>query len=186
MIKKIVIIGPESTGKSTLCKQLAEHFETTWCPEYAREFLLSNGKNYDYDDLLTIAKGQLTLEDEYTTAMEKNSLPLLEDGGSLPLFIDTDMYVMKVWCEFVFEKCHPFILHEIIKRKYNLYLLCNVDIPWVKDELREYPDLETRKRLYRNYKDIMINQSVPWINISGNNDERLLKAINAVDELLKK
>jgi nicotinamide riboside kinase len=165
---------------------LAEHFETTWCPEYAREFLLSNGKNYDYDDLLTIAKGQLTLEDEYTTAMEKNSLPLLEDGGSLPLFIDTDMYVMKVWCEFVFEKCHPFILHEIIKRKYNLYLLCNVDIPWVKDELREYPDLETRKRLYRNYKDIMINQSVPWINISGNNDERLLKAINAVDELLKK
>jgi NadR type nicotinamide-nucleotide adenylyltransferase len=186
MIKKIVIIGPESTGKSTLCKQLAEHFETTWCPEYAREFLLSNGKNYDYDDLLTIAKGQLTLEDEYTAAMEKNSLPLLEDGGSIPLFIDTDMYVMKVWCEFVFEKCHPFILHEIIKRKYDLYLLCNVDIPWVKDELREYPDLETRKKLYRNYKDIMINQSTPWIDISGNNDERLLKAINAVDELLKK
>jgi NadR type nicotinamide-nucleotide adenylyltransferase len=186
MIKKIVIIGPESTGKSTLCKQLAEHYETTWCPEYAREFLLSNGKNYDFDDLLTIAKGQLALEDEYTSAMEKNSLPMLEDGGSLPLFIDTDMYVMKVWCEFVFEKCHPFVLHEIIKRKYDLYLLCNVDIPWVKDELREYPDLETRKKLYRNYKDIMINQSTPWIDISGNNDERLLKAINAVDELLKK
>jgi NadR type nicotinamide-nucleotide adenylyltransferase len=186
MIKKIVIIGPESTGKSTLCKQLAEHFETAWCPEYAREFLLSNGKNYDFDDLLTIAKGQLALEDEYTIAIEKNSLPLLEDGGSLPLFIDTDMYVMKVWCEFVFEKCHPFILHEIIKRKYDLYLLCNVDIPWVKDELREYPDLETRKKLYRNYKDTMINQPVPWVDISGNNDERLLKAINAVDELLKK
>jgi NadR type nicotinamide-nucleotide adenylyltransferase len=186
MIKKIVVIGPESTGKSTLCKQLAEHYETAWCPEYAREFLLSNGKNYDFDDLLTIAKGQLTLEDEYTAAMEKNPLPLLEDGGSIPLFIDTDMYVMKVWCEFVFEKCHPFILNEIINRKYDLYLLCNVDIPWVKDELREYPDLETRKKLYRNYKDIIINQSVPWVDISGSNDERLLKAITAVDELLKK
>ncbi len=186
MIKKIVIIGPESTGKSTLCKQLAEHYETAWCPEYARDFLLSNGKNYDFDDLLTIAKGQLALEDEYTTAMEKNSLPLLEDGGSIPLFIDTDMYVMKVWCEFVFEKCHPFILHEIIKRKYDLYLLCNVDIPWVKDELREYPDLDTRKRLYRNYKDIMINQSTPCIDISGGTDERLRKAITAVDELLNK
>jgi NadR type nicotinamide-nucleotide adenylyltransferase len=186
MIKKIVIIGPESTGKSTLCKQLAEHYETAWCPEYAREFLLSNGKNYDFDDLLTIAKGQLALEDEYTNAMEKNSLPLLEDGGSLPLFIDTDMYVMKVWCEFVFEKCHPFILHEIIKRKYDLYLLCNVDIPWVKDELREYPDLEIRKKLYRNYKDIMINQQTPWVDISGGNDERLQKAITAVDELLNK
>jgi NadR type nicotinamide-nucleotide adenylyltransferase len=186
MIKKIVILGPESTGKSTLCKQLAEHFETAWCPEYAREFLLSNGKNYDLDDLLTIAKGQLALEDEYSTAMEKNSLPLLEDGGSIPLFIDTDMYVMKVWCEFVFEKCHPFILHEIIKRKYDLYLLCNVDIPWVKDELREYPDLETRKKLYRNYKDIIINQQTPWVDISGGNDERLQKAITAVDELLNK
>jgi nicotinamide riboside kinase len=65
-------------------------------------------------------------------------------------------------------------------------LLCNVDIPWVKDELREYPDLETRKKLYRNYKDIIINQSVPWVDISGSNDERLLKAITAVDELLKK
>jgi NadR type nicotinamide-nucleotide adenylyltransferase len=186
MIKKIVILGPESTGKSTLCKQLAEHFETAWCPEYAREFLLSNGKNYDFDDLLTIAKGQLALEDEYSTAMEKNSLPLLEDGGSIPLFIDTDMYVMKVWCEFVFEKCHPFILHEIIERKYDLYLLCNVDIPWVKDELREYPDLETRKKLYRNYKDIIINQQTPWVDISGGNDERLQKAITAVDELLNK
>src|SRR6476620_1084080 len=68
MLKKIVVIGPESTGKSTLCKQLAEHFDTLWCPEYAREYLLTHGRDYAYDDLLTIAKGQLHLEDEY---MEK-------------------------------------------------------------------------------------------------------------------
>ena len=65
MQKKIVIIGPESTGKSTLCKQLAEHYKTLWCPEFAREYLLKNGMNYDYDDLLTIAKGQIALEEEY-------------------------------------------------------------------------------------------------------------------------
>jgi len=184
MLKKIVIIGPESTGKSTLAAQLAEHFETAWCPEFAREFLLSNGKDYTYEDLLTIAKGQLSLEDEYTTSLEEHSLPLLENGGNIPLFIDTDMYVMKVWCEFVFGECHRLILDNIVSRKYDLYLLCNVDLPWIKDELREYPDLETRQKLYYIYKDTMINQSTPWIDISGNYEERLAKAINAVKEHL--
>ena len=184
MLKKIVVIGPESTGKSTLCGQLEQHYETTWCPEFAREYLLTNGKNYDFEDLLTIAKGQLALEDEYSATLEENSLPMLEDGGHLPLFIDTDMYVMKVWCEFVFENCHRFILDEIVKRKYDLYLLCNTDLPWVKDELREYPDIESRKKVYAIYKDLMINQAVPWVDISGSYEERLQRAIVAVDDLL--
>jgi nicotinamide riboside kinase len=92
------------------------------------------------------------------------------------------MYVMKVWCEYVFNNCHRFILDEIVNRSYDLYLLCNVDLPWVKDDLREYPDLETRKKLYAVYKDIMITQQVPWVEISGNYEERLSKAIAAVDQ----
>lgn len=184
MLKKVVIIGPESTGKSTLCEQLAQHYETTWCPEFAREYLLINGINYEYDDLLTIAKGQLALEEEYTQALERNSLPMLEDGGHLPLFIDTDMYVMKVWCEFVFNKCHRYILDQIGEREYDLYLLCNIDLPWVEDELREYPDPHTRKKIYQIYKDIMLNQPVPWVEISGDYEKRLAKAITAVDQLL--
>ncbi len=184
MLNKIVIIGPESTGKSTLCTQLAQHFETIWCPEFAREYLLTNGTNYEFDDLLTIAKGQLALEDEYTDTLERNTLPLLEDGGSIPLFIDTDMYVMKVWCEFVFGKVHPFVNDNIALRKYDLYLLCNIDLPWVKDELREYPDVETRKKLYHLYKNILQNQPVPWVDVSGTYDERLATAITAVNKLL--
>ena len=185
MLKKIVIIGPESTGKSTLCEQLAQHYETAWCPEFAREYLLTNGTNYEFDDLLTIAKGQLALEDEYTLALENQSQDFLESGGHLPLFIDTDMYVMKVWCEFVFNKCHRFVLDQIVERRYDLYLLCNIDLPWVKDELREYPDLHTRQKLYTIYKDLMINQSVPWVDISGSYEQRLQKAITVVDALLK-
>ena len=100
------------------------------------------------------------------------------------LFIDTDMYVLKVWCEFVFDKCHHWILNQVVERKYDLYLLCNIDLPWVADELREYPDLESRARLYHHYKDIMINQPVPWVDISGNYEERLQKAITAVDTIL--
>ena len=203
MLKKIVIIGPESTGKSTLCKQLAEHYKTPWCPEFARDYLLKHGMNYEYDDLLTIAKGQIALEEEYivktgsqkgrkTTPADKTiSSGLSVSSLHSPLtthhsllFIDTDMYVMKVWCEFVFGKCHPFILEQIAKRKNDLYLLCNADLPWVKDELREYPDLETRCKLYSIYKNTMASQSVPWVDISGNYEERLQKAIEAVDRLL--
>lgn len=184
MLKKIVIIGPESTGKSTLSEQLARHYETIWCPEFAREYLLTNGTNYDYNDLLTIAKGQLALEDEYATRLEARCLPMLEEGGHLPYIIDTDMYVMKVWCEFVFGRCHRFILEQIATREYDLYLLCNVDLPWSADQLREYPELETRKKLYAIYKDLLVNQHTPWVEIGGSYDERLHMAIRAIDGLL--
>ena len=180
MLKKIVVIGPESTGKSTLSKQLAKHYNTLWCPEFAREYLLTYGTTYTYDDLLAIAKGQIALEEKYESEMF-HSTPT----ASQPfLFIDTDMYVMKVWSEFVFGKCHRFILEQIVKRKYDLYLLCNVDLPWAPDELREYPDLETRKKLYYIYKDIMINQGVPWVEISGKFNVRLKKAVDAVERLI--
>lgn len=194
---KIVVIGPESTGKSTLCDLLARHYNTQWCPEYAREYLLKHGMNYSYDDLLFIAKEQLALEDKYiqSTVGSRQSavspspftthLPRSARNDDSPfLFIDTDMYVMKVWCEFVFDKCHKWILEQIVRRNYDLYLLCNIDLPWTKDELREYPDPAPRKKLYQIYKDIMINQSTPWVEISGNTDERLQMAIKAVDQLV--
>ncbi len=176
MIKKIVIIGPESTGKSTLCEQLAAHYKTEWVKEYAREYLLANGTDYSFENLLDVAKGQISSEEKACHELSTKNYELS--------FIDTDMYVMKVWCEFVFEKCHHWILNRIVERKYDLYLLCNVDLPWVKDELREYPDLENRLKLYHHYKDIMINQKVPWVDISGDYEERLQKAVEAVDKIL--
>ena len=197
MLKKIVIIGPESTGKSTLCEKLAHHYDTSWCPEYAREYLLKHGTDYSYDNLLEIAKGQIAMEEKYIRIVEEDQaatglsrLPTndsrLSTHHSPLLFIDTDMYVMKVWCQFVFGKCHSWILNQINERKYDLYLLCNVDLPWVKDELREYPDLARRKKLYDIYREIMLKQAVPWIDISGNYEERFQKAVNAVDALQKK
>lgn len=183
MIKKVVVIGPESTGKSTLCKQLAEHYNTTWVQEYAREYLLKNGTDYSYENLLDIAKGQIENEELGIRNWEATNKSEIVNLKST-IFIDTDMYVMKVWSEFVFDKCHHWILNRIAERKYDLYLLCNIDMPWVKDELREYPDLVRRQKLYCYYKDILINQNVPWVDISGNYEERLAKAILATDTLL--
>ena len=194
-VKKIVVIGPESTGKSTLCELLAQHFKTEWCTEFAREYLLTNGTNYTFEDLEIIAKGQLALEEEASSIVNSqwsmveenrfiNTNSLLTIPHSPLLFLDTDMYVMKVWCEYVFGKCHTFILDEIVHRKYDLYLLCNIDLPWVKDELREYPDEKPRQELYKIYKDILINQQVPWVEISGNYEQRLQTAIEAVNKII--
>lgn len=178
-MKKVVIIGPESTGKSTLCEQLAAHYNTIWVEEYAREYLLKNGNKYNFETLLDIAKGQVEGEElgirNWEVANRKR-----QTANHKLVFIDTDMYVMKVWCEFVFEKCHHWILNRIVERKYDLYLLCNVDLPWVRDELREYPNLKEREKLYHYYKDVMINQKVPWVDISGGYEERLQKAISSL------
>jgi len=184
-LKKIVIIGPESTGKSSLCEQLASHYHTIWCPEYAREYLTKNGKQYNFDNLLSIAKGQIELEEKYISLKKKEMDETRNQSPATQfLFIDTDMYVMKVWCEFVFDKCHQYILDRIVERKYDLYLLCNTDLPWIADELREYPDLENREKLFRIYKDIMVNQNTDWIEIKGDYDQRLKIAIEAVNKLI--
>ncbi len=187
MTRKIVVIGPESTGKSTLCKQLAAHYNSPYAEEYAREYLLKNGISYTYDNLLDIARGQIAGEEsaiDHASFTETISSEQQITNNKQLLFIDTDMYVMKVWCEFVFGKCHHWILNQIAKRKYDLYLLCDIDLPWVKDDLREYPDLARRQKLYCYYKDLLINQHVPWVEISGNYEERLQKAIAAVDKII--
>jgi NadR type nicotinamide-nucleotide adenylyltransferase len=189
-IIKVVVIGPESTGKSTLCEKLAAHYNTIWVEEYAREFLLKNGNAYTQEDLLIIAKGQIENE-------EKAIQLLSESGSAFPfgglrgqtnkklLLIDTDMLVMKVWSEFVFNACDYFILNQIVERKYDCYLLCEPDIDWVKDELREYPDVETRLTLFHHYKDLMAHQHCNWKSINGDYESRLQKAISHIDTLLQ-
>jgi nicotinamide riboside kinase len=127
---------------------------------------------YSYETLSTIARGQLALEEK--GAERERDL----------LFIDTDLYVIKVWSEYVFGRCEAWILDEIVRRKYDAYLLCNTDLPWADDPLREYPDPGIRERLYHIYKDLLINQSVPWAEVSGVADQRLGRAIEAVEGLL--
>lgn len=174
--KKIVVNGPESTGKSSLCEALAAHFKTRWVPEYAREYLQTNGVTYTFEDLSRIARGQLALEDRLTAQAEAE--------GHRLLFIDTDLYVIKVWSEFVFHRCDTWILDQIAVRQYDAYLLCRTDLPWEKDELREYPDPVIRERIFRIYRETLVQQSTPWTEIAGQGDKRVAAGIAAVDGFL--
>lgn len=171
---KIVVLGPESTGKSTLSQKLAAHYNTVWTPEYAREYIENLSRPYEQHDLLAIARGQLQLEDE--KAQQASNL----------LICDTDLYVIKVWSEHKYGQCDPQILEQIASRRYDLYLLTYIDIPWENDPQREYPDPQMREYFYRIYRDIVMNSGVPWADIRGSYAEREAKAIAAVDALRNK
>ena len=168
IIKKIAIIGPESTGKSTLSEAMAEALHTVWVPEYAREYLKMIDRPYIEDDLVQIARGQVASEDKAAS------------GATHYLVCDTDLNVVKVWSEHKYGQCHPWILEEIASRKYDLYLLTDIDIPWEHDPMREHPDAAMRQYFYNIYKDIVLHSGVPWVNISGDADQRLNKAMDAV------
>lgn len=174
-MKKIVIVGPESTGKSSLCQALVQHFNGHWVREYARDYLTEHGTDYTFEDLLTIAKGQLALEDQATAQALDEQAPYL--------FLDTDMNVMHVWSTFVFGQEHELIEQERARRTYDMYLLACPDLPWTKDHLREYPDLETRDRLYHIYKSILENQSTPWAEVHGLGEARTQCAIDAMNDI---
>ncbi|HXB08920.1 MAG TPA: AAA family ATPase, partial [Puia sp.] len=117
--------------------------------------------------------GQLALEDRYAAAAGS--------AGRELLFVDTDLYVMKVWSEFVFGSCDAWILKQIARRQYDCYLLCRTDLPWAPDPLREYPEGSARDRLYHIYKDCLVNQSVPWAEIGGQGEARIAAGIAAVE-----
>jgi NadR type nicotinamide-nucleotide adenylyltransferase len=170
-IKKVAIIGPECTGKSSLSEFLAEKFNTVWVPEYARGYINNLRRPYKEGDLLTIAHGQLRIEDEWQRDANK------------VLICDTNLYVIKVWSQFKFGNVAHEILDQIKTRKYDLYLLTYVDLPWEEDPLREHPT--KREELYNIYRNEMIGQSVPFVEIKGDRDQRRALAINAVESILK-
>lgn len=171
-MKKIVVIGPESTGKSTLSAALAEHFNTVWVKEFARGYLETLNRPYEKEDLVTMAEGQLRLEDEAATQ------------ASNLLVCDTDLYVIKVWSEAKYGDCDPRILQMIAARQYDGYLLTYIDVPWVDDPQREHPRPEERVYFYNIYRDIVINTGAPWADIRGGQEERLETAIAAVNKML--
>ncbi len=167
---KIAITGPESTGKSTLSEKLAHHYNTNFVPEYSRSYLENFVGQYTENDVVEIAKGQhnLILEEE--------------KKSSKILIADTEIVVCKIWVEYVFKHSNK-VIDEILKQQdFDLYLLCDIDLPWVYDPLRENPDIDERKELFKIYRNTLEQMKVPFEIVSGDNDERVNNAIKVIEK----
>lgn len=171
MLKRISITGPESSGKTWLTKKLAEHYNTYFVEEYAREYLEIHGAEYKLEDVVNIARGQLERENE--TAKKCKDL----------LFCDTDILVTKIWCEVVYRSCPEWIENQFNHHVYDLYLLCFPDIHWEADPLRENPD--DRDMLFELYKNALNKRGLPFKIVKGLGEERLENAITFVREILQ-
>ena len=156
---KIAIVGPESSGKTTLCQALAAHFAAPWVPEYAREYLEVRDGRYAQADLLNIAAGQCAGEDR---AMQQGT----------PLVIcDTDMVTIRIWSEEKFGGCDADLIALSEKRHYDHWLLCRPDLPWEPDPLRENP--YDRDRLFAVYEEMLKQLGKPFTIIEGMRERRL-------------
>jgi NadR type nicotinamide-nucleotide adenylyltransferase len=169
--KRILILGPESTGKSTLAEDLANHFGEPWVPEFAREYLEKINRPYQYEDLVEIGKGQVALEE------------LLAEKAKYFLFCDTDLRVVHIWSEHRFGKTDTWVLEEIARRRYDLILLTDTDLPWTPDPLREYPELEMRRYFFKKYLQLAEESGFPFLIVSGDQEKRLQTAISSIENL---
>jgi NadR type nicotinamide-nucleotide adenylyltransferase len=168
---RVVLTGSESTGKTTLALELAEHFHAAFVPEFVREFAERKGGAIDFSDHGPIARGQMALEDEHIA------------GGNSLLVQDTDLLSTAVYCEHYFGRCPPWILETAAARKPDLYLLCEIDIPWVADGVRDRG--EQREEMQQLFRDAVLRSGVRFAEIRGTRDERMSRAISAVEELRK-
>jgi NadR type nicotinamide-nucleotide adenylyltransferase len=156
-LKKIVFTGPESTGKSTLATQLSQELNCPIVEEYSRTFLQKLNRDYDFEDITQIAKGQVAKED--ATLFNNNII-----------VCDTDLLVCKIWQEFRFGRVDPWLEHEFKNRRYNIVFLCNVDIPWVYDPLRENPS--DREELFNLYKSTLDAYKIDYTIVQGSFQDR--------------
>jgi len=168
MLKRIAITGPESTGKSQLSQQLADHYGTVWVPEFARDYIDALGRPYEERDILTIALGQLNRERD------------LEQQANQFLFCDTELLVTKIWSDVAYQRCDPWILENLTIHTYDLYLLCNIDTPWENDPQREHPHM--REHLFNLYYNEMQERGWNFRVVSGLGKERLQNAIKFIEK----
>ncbi len=169
MLKKIAIVGPESTGKSELCQHLARNYQTEWVPEYARFHLDRLLRPYEREDLGLIARGQLAWEDDKAAY------------ASNYLFCDTNLIVIKVWSDYKYGSTDEWIEQALKDRKYDFYILANIDLIWRPDPQREHPKPQMRKELFSIYENYLKDNDLPYAVISGIEDVRTANAMKAID-----
>lgn len=172
---RIVLFGPESTGKTTMSELLAKHYNTVWVAEFAREYLQNKWNNErktcEDADLIPIAQGQIALENKLAKKADR------------VLICDTDLLETKVYSEEYYGGfVHPELDKFAVQNHYDLYLLTNIDTPWEADDLRDRPD--QRNEMYKAFENALIKYDRPYIKLNGSIKQRMQVAIEAIDQLL--
>lgn len=168
-VKRVSIVGAESTGKTTLAEKLSKHYQTTWTPEFARGYLDKKDADCELTDIHTIARGQLRTEEENAR------------GANRVLFCDTDLITTTIWSEYFFNQCPDWVQEAASRQKYDLTLLMNIDVAWIADPQRPAPHL--RQYFLDWFKRELEKHKRDYVLISGNYEERFKCAVNEVDKL---
>jgi NadR type nicotinamide-nucleotide adenylyltransferase len=168
--KKIAVLGPESTGKTWLCVKLANHYRTTFCEEYARIYFQNKKYEYSISDIDKIALGQFDIVKKQL----KENKPLL--------FFDTDFITLKIWSEVVFEKTTDTIENLVRNNIFDLYLLCNIDMPWKEDPLRK--NKHNRQYIFDLFVKELVRNNLQFKIVSGSQGSRLQNTIKIIDNYL--
>jgi len=174
---KVVLFGPESSGKTTLSRQLARYYNSVWVSEYAREYLQNKWNNErktcEPKDILPIAIGQMALENE-----------LSKKTDSI-LICDTDLLETKVYSETYYSgTCDSLLEKYAIENTYDLYFLTYIDTPWEADDLRDKP--EERESMFKVFETALKNYNRPYVLLKGDKKLRLQTAVKHIDKLMKK
>lgn len=165
---KIAIVGPESSGKTALCKLLSEQLNEPWVEEYARDYLLARDGKYEMSDLIKIAKGQLRIEEKKSHQAKQF------------LLCDTTLLVIQVWAEYKYGICPEEILKQYKPMDYSLHLLLKPDLSYEHDPLRENPSMEEREKLYKIYLQKLQQSGANYALIDGQGEERLKNALKVL------
>jgi NadR type nicotinamide-nucleotide adenylyltransferase len=168
-VKRVVLTGSESTGKSTLAARLAEHYHAELVPEFVREYAAKKGAPINFTDHGPIARGQMALEDEHIARAKDLVVQ------------DTDLLSTVVYCDHYFGACPPWIIATAYERRPDLYLLCEIDLPWVEDGIRDRGHM--REEMQQLFRDAVAASGVSFVVISGDADSRFDAAIQAIDGL---
>ena len=170
-IKKIAIVGPESTGKSTISADLARHYQTAWVPEFSRDYCSKLTEPCTWQDELNMFHGQLKLEDDILPVANKI------------LFCDTTILTVKIWCDFTFGYSPQQVLDKLPLHTYDFYLLMDIDLPWQEDPLRDFPTM--REHFMQVWHEELMALKANYAVISGTHHQRLINSVSAVDHYLK-
>lgn len=170
-LTRICLFGPESTGKTTLARDLAAHFGAGLVPEFARAYLEQRDGAFTYPDMEAIGRGQLALQQKGES--ETNGL----------LFCDTDLLTTTLWSRWFFGRCSPWLEKEAAAQTFDLTLLTCVDVPWVADIVRYLP--EEREAFYGQCVQALRAHRREFVTVAGDWDQRREKAVVAVERLLR-